>query len=138
MPAYKLYSTDFIKYCAVSCFSFTADYFQVLLLLRLGFPAFVALAAGALTGCFLGYAGLELWAFRRPQSALNISRFLLYCLGVLVMLLARAVCLNRLDTWFAPTSLQGQALTLALAYVSAFVVNYFFQTIVVFHIKKRI
>ena len=54
------------------------------------------------------------------------------------MLLARAVCLNLFDSWFAPTALQGQALILALAYVSAFVVNYFFQTIVVFHIKKRI
>lgn len=138
MPAFKLSSTDFIKYCAVSGFSFTADYLLVLLLLRLGSPAFVALAAGALTGCFLGYAGLELWAFRRPQSALNIARFLLYSLGILVMLLARAVCLNLFDSWFAPTALQGQALILALAYVSAFVVNYFFQTIVVFHIKKRI
>lgn len=133
-----VYNHDFIKYCAVSCFSFAGDYLLTLLLLRLGLPEVIALGAGALTGCLLGYAGLELWAFRRPQSALNIARFLLYCLGVLVMLLARAVCLNGLDTWFAPTSLRGQALTLALAYIIAFVVNYFFQTIVVFPLKKRI
>lgn len=50
-------------------------------------PAFVAPGAGALTGCFPGHAGLELLPFRRPQSALNISRFLLSCPGVLVMLL---------------------------------------------------
>lgn len=132
------YSHDFIKYCAVSSFSFAVDYLLTLFLLRLAVHEAVALGLGALTGCFLGYAGLELWAFRRPQSALNIARFLLYCLGVLIMLLARAVCLNLFDSWLAPTGLQSQALTLALAYIIAFVVNYIFQTIVVFPIKKRI
>lgn len=131
------YTPDFIKYCVVSCVSFGADYILTLLLLRLTVPQVAALGAGAVAGCVIGYAGLEFWAFRRKSSSLDIRRFILYCLGVLVMFLARAACLKLLARGAEPGPLGCQALELALAYFVAFWVNYFLQAVVVFQ-RKRI
>lgn len=102
------------------------------------FPQGVALGAGVIVGCILGYAGLEFWAFKRKGSSLNVRRFCLYCLGVLVMFLARAACLTLFTHIAEPASLGLQALELALAYGVAFWVNYFFQAVVVFQVRKRI
>lgn len=128
---------DFIKYCAVSCISFGADYLLTLLLLRLSVPQVVALGAGAMAGCIIGYTGLEFWVFRRKSSSLNLRRFFLYCLGVLVMFLARAICLKLLTPGDKPVTVGCQALALALAYFVAFWANYFFQALVVFQVRKR-
>lgn len=134
---FRAYTPDFIKYCVVSCVSFGADYLLTLLLLRLTVPQVAALGIGAVAGCVIGYAGLEFWAFRRKTSALDIRRFFLYCLGVLVLFLARAGCLELLSPAAGPGPLGWQALALAIAYFVAFWVNYFFQAFVVFHVRKR-